>query len=766
MIGYAKITDKEKLQNFIDNNLPTNDSYSRIYRGGWYWNNCREIDKDINSNDYDRNIFESISWATSYTKDFWSMSEHLESEEQKLICYQRSDIACVVGYSGCKYLMPVEFFDIEELRDYSDLSVSELKALGGSVTDNTNLPVSMNDVNRKSLNDTQTEYEIKAKQLKQQAEDIEAAKTKELAAIQKKIEDMQAELRKKQDILMAELDKKKAELEEQQSILNNQIFIIDTQIYSIRCYLGEVIDFKSITQGKGASTEEPLVIYQKIRYINEELGKYMGMYNIPITDENGDTFIEILQNRADLRELFAPNDKCISVLKASRDGKYKGVSEDFANTLKDYERYHGKQIAILVRSGENLYIGWTDEEKVNISDENVFYVPKSESYKETNEDTYETKSSKKDMVSRMFILSIIQGIKDNLNMIALPKEVNILKPNKYIVFSAAEGWIEDYTYGTYEDILNKSKDVSLKEGDYILTTMNIGRDDDYRSRYNSYNNDRGIGERNRTHDAHIPGLKVLPINKVLYDAKIEYIYEKYKAVVNEEQKSPYPDVYYYKATDELVGRDTSIYEIDFEEWRDIKSGHRDNDEYLIGLINRQNKRYIYYKETFSSASYITHKSIDNTIDGKREDTYVIKAVGIKSISYTPRNFISVDGSNYWSGNKYKVNMEIYDGEYHPLAYLCPTWIRYCIKTGNIGHIRLCNTDMTYADLLQDFNIMLEHLNRVQKQEKEYLINAGLEDWISQTPDWDVVVTEWRIANKKRRLTETNTKTFAKYIRSK
>ena len=372
MIGYAKIKDKEKLQNFIDNNLPTNDSASRIYRGGWYWNNCREIDKDINSNDYDRNIFESISWATYYTKNFWSMNEHLESEEQKLICYQRSDMACVVGYSGCKYLMPVEFFDIEELRDYSDLSVSELKALGGSVTDNTNLPVSMNDVSRKSLNDTQTEYEIKAEQLKQQAEEIEAAKTKELAEIQKKIEDMQAELRKKQDILMAELDKKKAELEEQQSVLNNQIFMLDTQIYSIRCYLGEVIDFKSITQGKGASTEEPLVIYQKIRYINEELGKYMGMYNIPITDENGDTFIEILKNREDLRELFAPNDKCISILKASRNGKYKGVSEDFANTLKDYEMYHGRQIAILVRNGENLYIGWTDEEKVNISDERNF----------------------------------------------------------------------------------------------------------------------------------------------------------------------------------------------------------------------------------------------------------------------------------------------------------------------------------------------------------------------------------------------------------
>ena len=763
MVGYAKIKDKEKLHNFIESNLPTNDSYSRIYRGGWYWNNCREIDKDINSNDYDRNIFESISWATFYTKDFWSMNEHLESEEQKLICYQRSDMACVVGYSGCKYLMPVDFFDIEELIDYSDLSVSELKALGGSVTENTNLPVNMNDISKGKLNDIKSEYEQKAEALKTQAEDIKNAKSGELAEIQTKIEEMQETLRKKQEVLMAELDKKKAELAEQQAILNNQIYMLDTQIYSIRCYLGEVIDFKKITNGKGVSAEEPLVIYQKIRYINEELGKYMGMYDIPITEESSDTFVDILRNRTDLRDLFAPNDKCITILKASRTGKYKGAVENVNNLLKDYELYHGRQIAILVRNGENLYIGWTDEEKIGISDENVFYVPKTDAFTGADEDVIETKSSKADMVSRMFIMSIIQGMKDNTNMISLPKNVNIFKPNEYIVFSAAEGWIEDNSYGTYEDILNKSKDIPLKEGDYILTTMNIGRDDDFRTRDETYNNDRGIGEKNRTHDAYIPGLKVLPINKVLYDAVIEYEIEKYKAVIDEEKKSPYPDSYYYKAINELIGTDKATCEIDFETWREIKKNHDDNTEYLINYFNRHNKDCLYYKNTFH---YKVHSYIDNAVNGEIENAYVIKAVSVKSISYIPHYFISVNGGNYWSSDKYKVNMEIYDREYHPLAYLCPTWIRYCIKTANIGYIKLCGATMTYADLLQDFNIMLEHLNKVQEQEREYLIKAGLKDWLSNTTDWDVIVTEWRIANKKRRLTETNARTFAKYISSK
>ena len=758
MVGYAKIKDKEKLHNFIESNLPTNDSYSRIYRGGWYWNNYQDIDKDIKDKDYKTNIFDDLNWTKTKTKEFWDMITHIEKEGQRLICFKRSDIACVVGYSDHKFLMPIDFFDIDELKDYSMLTVSELKAIGGSVAVNTNLPANLDDVNRGKLNDIKSEYELKAEELKNQAKDIKDAKTGELAEIQKKIEEMQEILQKKQEVLMAELDKKKAELAEQQAILNNQIYMLDTQIYSIRCYLGEIIDFKKITNGKGASAEEPLFICQKIRYINEELGKYMGMYNIPITEESSDTFIEILKNRVDLRHLFSPYDKCITILKASRTGTYKGVNENFANTLKDYERYHGKQIAILVRNGDNFYIGWTDEEKIGISDENVFYVPKTDSFTGADEDTIETKSSRSDMVSRMFILSIIQGIKDNTNMISLPKDVNIFKPNEYIVFSAAEGWIEDHTYGTYEEILNKSKDIPLKEGDYILTTMNIGRDDGFKERYDSYNNNRGIGEKNRTHDAHIPGLKVLPINKVLYDAVIEYEIEKYKAVIDENKKSPYPDSYYYKATNELIGTDKTTYEIDFETWREIKKNHDDNTEYLINYFNRHKRDYLYCKN-------MVHSYIDNAVNGEIENAYVIKAVGVKTISYIPHYFISVNSGNYWSGDKYKVNMEIYDREYHPLTYLCPTWIKYCIKTGNIGYIRLCGADMTYADLLQDFNIMLEHLNKVQEQEKKYLIKAGLQDWINKIPNWDVVLTEWRITNKKRKLTETSARAFAKYIKS-
>ena len=768
MIGYAILRDKTVAKNYIIENLPKNNSYSRIYRGGWYWDHCNKIDEEISINDYNRNIFEDKAFSDNLLNQFFSMVTHLETEDQRLICYKKGNIACVVGYSDSKYLMPTELFVFDDLKDYSALTAGELKALGGSVTENKELPAELTGTSKKSINAKQEQCQEKLDALKKEADDIKAAKSGELRKMQEEIEKMQAKLKKKQESLMAELTKKQEEMQMQMDKLKNQMTILDTQIYSIRCYLGEVIDFATVQVGKEAAKEEPLVIYQKIRYINEELGKYMGMYDVPITSEQSTTFLNILKYRPDIRNLFVPGEKCIAVLKASRNGKYKAPHEQFSNMLKDYEAYHGKQIAIMVRNGENVYIGWTDEERVLISTDDVFYVPKAASY--SQETDTEMRTSKTDMVSRLYIMSLVQGLKDNTQLISLPDDVNILKQSSYIIFSAAEGWLTDNTYGTYESILAKSKDIPLKEGDYILTAMNIGRDDGYLTRNESYNNNRGIGMRNRTHDSHISGLKVLPINKVLYDAKVEYIYEMYEAEIDQDKASNYPDCHFYKGTNRKIGEGTDTYTYNFEEWRERKEYGRTTEEELISDINRSGLDHYIFVQNNDRHPLVSHP-VKHYIESSFCDKdvvscYVSKCIGIKSIELIPHYFVSTSSRSWFSDNPYHVNMEIMEHEYHPLAYLCPTWIRYCIKTANIGNIRLCGNQMTYADLLRDFNIMYEYLVKVQEQEKEYLVKVGLEEWINNTPNWDVIVTEWRIANKKRKLTETSARTFAKYIKSK
>ena len=76
----------------------------------------------------------------------------------------------------------------------------------------------------------------------------------------------------------------------------------------------------------------------------------------------------------------------------------------------------------------------------------------------------------------------------------------------------ADGWIEDNTYGSWKDILDSSNG-EIKKGDMVLTMQRITRDDagDFKRRYEKYNNDRGRGEKNRTHDVSISDCKVYPV---------------------------------------------------------------------------------------------------------------------------------------------------------------------------------------------------------------------------------------------------------------
>ena len=253
------------------------------------------------------------------------------------------------------------------------------------------------------------------------------------------------------------------------------------------------------------------------------------------------SFLRILKFRSDIRQIFVPDERCITVLRISRTGTVKGDSNVVANSLRDYVTYHGGQLAILVRNGEQLHIAWLDEDKVVLHDENAFYSPKrqkTERQVEENNPTYI--SSKEEIVSRYFLLSIIQGISDQGKLIHFPERVNVLSADpRYIIFSMADGWIADKRFGTFAGILKRVSEIPMKEGDMVLTGMAITRDDIYsrggHSQYESYNNDRGIGYKNRTHDAYLEPRKIVPVNKVLYDLKVDYSYEKIRGIAKKEQ---------------------------------------------------------------------------------------------------------------------------------------------------------------------------------------------------------------------------------------
>ena len=149
--------------------------------------------------------------------------------------------------------------------------------------------------------------------------------------------------------------------------------MLDAQIYAVRCFLGETVQFTQVRKGKDAPAEEPCVLYQKMRFLDEEMGKHLSLYGFEGTGAEMGSFVTALAARDDLMELFAPSEKCVTAVRVPRTGTVKAASDEVDGMLKDYENLHGGQVGVIIKNGENLYIGWTDEEKVKISDGNLFY---------------------------------------------------------------------------------------------------------------------------------------------------------------------------------------------------------------------------------------------------------------------------------------------------------------------------------------------------------------------------------------------------------
>lgn len=592
---------------------------------------------------------------------------------------------------------------------------------------------------KKNISSKQAEIE----NVKDKLQKLQEEKELELQRLKKELE---ARFAEKTQII----EQKKAELENKIKILKGQMFLLDTELYSLRCFMGETVDFVKLCSGITAALEEPIVFYQKIRYLDEELGKWLALYGV-----DGDDckyFEQILQNRGDLRELFAPGPKSISLVKVSKNSIHYSNDPFVANCLREYDTFHGKTIGILIRDGENLYIGWTDEDRINISDENAFLKPVN---KEESMENGVVGSSKEEIASRYFLFHILQGLAHKNKILTLPEGVDFFKPNPYVVMSMADGWLEDERFGTFADIVKRTE-APLAKGDMVLTTIRITRDDAYTSSWSNkstrdeaWNNDRGRGDKNRTHDAFIPNCKVVPINLIDKYQIYTGVFKKYKLDVRWVEEKNEEGIIYNRTetykTDEYLGEisydcdviNNSIY----GKYGNIKGL---SIEEVGGMI----RYYGYFRE----------EERINPIDEEKSYYEVYDRTELKD-SYN-EYFISAKktDSNYWGdGKDAYANMQIFSDEYINLTFLNSVYISYVINSRKIGNWHQGKVQMDYAGSLKYLNTALQYLRNREKTEA-----AMLEKYMDLYTDWQIDLSEWRLKNNYHRLTDTRAKKFAIY----
>lgn len=402
----------------------------------------------------------------------------------------------MLHYGTIEFIIPEEYLEYKEEKDYSCITMS---ALNAGITNNISmLPADLNDT---SLLDVQRDYTSLSdtiSQLKQEEQNIKDAKIGELKDMQEQIDALVAEMKKKKEVMMQELMRKMEAFQHQKQKLEAQIYMLQTEIYSIRCYLGETVELTGIRDGKPASIEEPVVLNQKILYLDEDLARMMSIYGFQL--ENYKLLEEAIKYNDDVFEAFCPQEKCITFFRVSRHAEKTFYNSEIG-CMDSYNMLHGKKIGFAVRNGEKLFLGWMEEKwdedrEVTFEENVVLRVGK----KEIAEERQTGSTPLKERVSRMFALNILRGLLDNKRLLNIPNGEDLLYPSKYVIYNYADAWLEDNRYGNFATLVKNLHEYD-REKDKILLITSLSET------FNSHKDgpERGLedAQLNRTHDCSV-----------------------------------------------------------------------------------------------------------------------------------------------------------------------------------------------------------------------------------------------------------------------
>ena len=188
-------------------------------------------------------------------------------------------------------------------------------------------------------------------------------------------------------------------------------------------------------------------------------------------------FEQFLRHSPLALDTFAPNERCVMLVRLSRTGKQLSRNNDvpYANLIDAYDYYHGKTVGIIIRNGENLWLGWTDEKRVHIDDDLILSqaievdtapVEEKKFRFESEKEAFEAKQREQrkqildGLVSRTFIYNILQGIVDKTDILPLPSGVKLSTQSEYVKYADCrlEIWLfhqdcrtvqSEYCYGRY-----------------------------------------------------------------------------------------------------------------------------------------------------------------------------------------------------------------------------------------------------------------------------------------------------------------------------
>lgn len=381
-----------------------------------------------------------------------------ENKVNVLLVY--NDFAIVKLHSK-QYIVPCEMLVFVENKTETETTGNELAVMG------------MNQLALK------TNYTDAIEQLDKVANFEDAAFETQLAEIENLKTQMEAKISAMYEMQAQMMSELQAKIERYQ----HELLVMRTDLTAFEYRHGLTIDFTRITSGECAPIEQPIVVYQKLIYLDEDLPRLESLYDV----DAGSLEVALKHSPA-LLEHICPTNKGVSFLKMrNASGKF-----ELNNTvMKFIEDTMPNQIGVLVRNGENTWLTWLDSDKVSFSQDSFASVS-----------SQEKEPSVKLIQSRYYVFSIILGLIERGEMLQLDHVPVDVFSDPSIILSNADSQITDSTYVELGALLHTLNDYS-KPDDPIFVLNSFTDQAKYHSYYGGGTTERGRGDNALTNDTSV-----------------------------------------------------------------------------------------------------------------------------------------------------------------------------------------------------------------------------------------------------------------------
>lgn len=388
----------------------------------------------------------------------------------------------VIQYAARRYVaIPKEFAEVEKAKDYDDLTVADIHLMLSGGTPSEDASTSLSVVEGEGvlgLPTTAKMSEVKSKHelMKQQLAEAEAEAKEKIDLAKKEMERQLAALKEKQELELAKL-------KEAVDKMKDSIFVLELNIFALRSLFGETFTLTQLNKGK--TSNNPLVLYQKFRFLDEEFAllavKEFGAFN----GKHGTT-TEIFK-KPNVQAVFLPSEKCITFFRTSKDRKYYAYDSEM-DGLKALEYYHENQIGMLIRNGENVWLSFIDEEifvEDNLFESAATWAEAERKIKPGYDGEYDYKNDiivagktklrdpvVKKGIDKMMLFYILEGLVQSTNIFSELKGVNLRVPSDKVIFSVADAQLTSNKYPDFKTYFsqwrNFNKEGDVRIGDTIL----------------------------------------------------------------------------------------------------------------------------------------------------------------------------------------------------------------------------------------------------------------------------------------------------------